>query len=166
MRTIGCREPATLCFLFSFDGFDYLPDGPKPPPLVGQAEMQAAWALTRTSVLKWILTEGDKFVLLSAKTGASGGGSGGGETSAGLSVLARAVGLDSVADVGAMDAVYGVVFNLGSLLGRLLLEPVEVTDFLLLFYRVLSSFCRPLLPLLYTLPFRQDLHDNRKKPLK
>jgi len=62
-----------------------------------------AFALSAQNIFKWILTEGDKAVLLLAKQ--KGGG--------------------LRDETESMDAVYGVVFNLGSLLARLVFEPVE-----------------------------------------
>ena len=62
----------------------------------GRSALGEAAALWRQSLLKHVLTEADKMLLLAA---------GGAAANA--------------------DAVYGVVFNLGSLAGRLIFEPVE-----------------------------------------
>ena len=62
----------------------------------GRSALGEAAALWRQSLLKHLLTEADKMLLLAA---------GGAAANA--------------------DAVYGVVFNLGSLAGRLIFEPVE-----------------------------------------
>eukprot|EP00466_Bigelowiella_natans_P020400 jgi/Bigna1/73365/fgenesh1_pg.24_\ len=81
--------------------------------LIDNESKGVALALSAQNVVKWVLTEGDKIILMSAKaktqlsssTAASGGNGGSANED--------------------MDAVYGVVFNLGSLLGRLVFEPVE-----------------------------------------
>lgn len=83
----------------------------------GERESAEASALTRQSLLKWILTEGDKLVLLSAKRRALQ------HSDAGDPAAGAVVPTDNLRS---MDAVYGVVFNLGSLLGRLVLEPIEI----------------------------------------
>mmetsp|Transcript_19272 Transcript_19272/g.31397 ORF Transcript_19272/g.31397 Transcript_19272/m.31397 type:complete len:373 (-) Transcript_19272:3213-4331(-) len=85
----------------------------KQTALIDNESKGVALALSAQNVVKWVLTEGDKIILMSAKaktqlsssTAASGGNGGSANED--------------------MDAVYGVVFNLGSLLGRLVFEPVE-----------------------------------------
>ena len=66
----------------------------------GESSAAEASALCRQSLIKHLLTEADKLLLLASNAGADATG-------------------------GNVDAVYGVVFNLGSLAGRLVFEPVE-----------------------------------------